>query len=67
MLICEKDTIKTLEISDLYPLEYFSVPKNEGWRIDILNKLIETKLDNTEVPGFSSQEIEEMINFVCIS
>ena len=68
MLLCEKDNIYSIDTSDLSSLFlYFPVPENEIWRIDLLKELLDSRLDVIEFPGFSRQEIDELINFVCIS
>ena len=67
MLLCQKDNTETLTICDLKDLEYFKVPENEYWRVNVLKELLETRLENSAIPGFSQQEITEMIEFVCVS
>ena len=45
-------------------LEYFPVPVGEEWRVQILKELINHEV---EVPGFSSEELREITEYVCTS
>ena len=67
MLLCEKDNIESISISDLEDLKYFPVPENESWRVNLLKELLDSRLESMEIPGFSQQELTNMIDFVCVS
>ena len=67
MLLCDKETIEHLTKNDLNDLRYFKVPENEIWRVNLLKELLDSRLDNIEIPGFSHEEISELIDFVCVS
>ena len=45
-------------------MKYFNVPDTEQWRVGILSELFS---ENLEIPGFASQEIEEIKSFICTS
>ena len=45
-------------------MKYFNVPDTEQWRVGILSELLS---DTLEIPGFASQEIEEIKSFICTS
>ena len=45
-------------------MKYFLVPDPESWRTGFLSELTSKDL---EVPGFTSQEISEMVSFLCQS
>ena len=45
-------------------MKYFQIPCDEEWRIDPLTELLS---DSLEVPGFSSEELEEIKAFLCTS
>ena len=65
MLLCEKNSIYCLESNDLRNLQYFPVPKEEVWRLDLIKELIETRLHSTDIPGFSIEEINDLIDIAC--
>ena len=67
LFLCNKDTINSLKEDDINRLEYNPIPENEAWRIDLLTELLDTRSSITEIPGFTPEEITEIINFVCTS
>ena len=48
-------------------MEFKAVPQNEQWRIPLLMNLLEIKKDIIELNGFQKEEIEAMIEDVCIN
>ena len=67
MLLCQENSIHSLTISDLEQLDYFPVPKNETWRIPVLKELLESRFEENSIPGFSTEEITDMIHYICVS
>ena len=61
------------EIDQLTPkivkakLRYATVPNDQEWRVQVANDLYAMRKDSGIIPGFSSDEIECMLQFVCIS
>ena len=48
-------------------MKYFEVPDSEKFRIGLMKDLIGCKLDRLTLPDFSKAEIEEMLDFICVS
>ena len=48
-------------------VRYFPVPEGELWRIDITKELLNVKRGCLTVGDFDYLEIEQMINFLCVS
>ena len=48
-------------------LKYFPIPDGEVWRLPLLRDLMETRNDNTLLPGFTPSEVHEMLKYVCTS
>ena len=46
---------------------YARVPDAESWRPGLLKELMEVRSSKSALPGFSQEEVEEMIKFVCTS
>lgn len=67
MLLCDKESIKTLNVNDFEVLSYKPIPIGEEWRIDVVNELVGVRSQDAELPGFTSEDIKEMLNFVCTS
>ena len=68
MLLCNKNSIEDIDCSDIDALSYRKCPESEEWRISLINELSDARMNPAEVlPGFSSEEIEDLLNFACIS
>ena len=48
-------------------LRYFKVPEAEQWRLPILGELLMIREDNVRVDNLETNEVEEMIEHICIS
>ena len=48
-------------------MKYFEVPNSETWRLSLIQDLLGFKSEILDIPEFSSVEVEEMLDFVCIS
>ena len=67
MLLCDKNSPSSLEASDISSLQYFSLPQEEEWRIGMINELIDIRLNRVELPGFSKEEINDLLKIACVS
>ena len=47
--------------------KYKPAPVEDMWRFSILEELLETREGRFEIEGFENNEIEEMLEFVCVS
>ena len=45
-------------------MKYFPVPPQESWRIGFLSELLNS---NLEIPGFNTDEVDEMVSHLCKS
>ena len=48
-------------------MEYFPLPINETWRIPLINEVLAIKTQNCELPGFSIEEVNDMLVYACTS
>ena len=48
-------------------MEYFPLPINETWRIPLINELLAIKTQKCELPGFSIEEVNDMLVYACTS
>ena len=67
MQLLNKDTVHELKPSDANFMSYKEVPVGELWRIDMLKELIEERNHQVEIEGFTTEELDDMINFICTS
>ena len=45
-------------------MKYYSVPKEEEWRVSCLKELLNESL---EVPDFTENEIKDFVSYICSS
>ena len=46
-------------------VKYFEIPDSEEWRIDMMTELLQLRRDSLTIPGFSQEEIQCLLDFVC--
>ena len=46
-------------------IKYKEIPEQEKWRLPIAKELMLTRSLETEIRGFSSNEVEDMLSFIC--
>ena len=67
MIELGKNSVDCIRVEDIDTMEYHSIPENEEWRVNLVKEMIEVKENEYEVPGFTNEELEEIIDFVCTS
>ena len=67
MLSCDLSTISSLNVFDIDSLDYFPIPILDEWRIGFIKELLCTRSGTFEIPGFTTEEISDLLNFACVS
>ena len=68
ILLCDKNSIEDIGYPGIDALSYRKCPQNDEWRISIISELADARMNPNEVlPDFSSEEIEDLLNYACIS
>ena len=68
MKLMKKESISELKSSSVKAdFKYKPVPEQEMWRMSILEELLEVRENQFEIRGFDQKEIEEILEFVCIT
>ena len=49
----------------LIPFEL--IPKEDSWRSDVVNEITDAKLGVLSIDGFTTEELNEVLQFVCTS
>ena len=65
--LCNKNNVDDLEPSDADEIPYHPIPENEKWRLYILEDIIRARMNHSELEGFSVQELDDIVEFVCTS
>ena len=58
--------VRKLEASD-YKVNYRTVPSNEEYRVEFIKELIDVNNNQLEVPGFDDDELEDILQYLCVS
>ena len=66
MLHCDSTSVVDIKCDDVDKLVYADLPMTEEWRVNIIRELMQTRRDDIEVPGFSKDDISDILNSVCI-
>ena len=53
--------------SDIDNISYCDIDNADKWRVNFVNELLEIKRNEIEVDGFSVEEIDSMMDYVCTS
>ena len=65
--LVNKVNIDHLVPNDAFSICYHSIPETEIWRVDMINEITDAKFGMSEIPGFSHEELDDMLRFACIS
>ena len=51
---------------DIATIEYAAIEENT-WRVNLIKEITDKKFNQLEIDGFSEEECEEILQFVCVS
>ena len=66
-MLCNKNNINDLNTNDADMVEYHPIPEDELWRVNIIRDNIDARQNNTVIEGFSIDELDGYMDFVCTS
>ena len=67
MLLLDKHTIDEVKSKDIDNFEYAPVLPNNAWKINMVKELIEVRENQASIENFSTEELEEILEHLCIS
>ena len=53
--------------SDALEIEFVPVPEEDTWKINLVKELIDVKWGEASIADFSTDEIDEILEQICIS
>ena len=62
---CQVDSLTPVGVKQT--MKYFQPPENDAWKCQVVKELLGVKEKAMTLEGFDEAEINEMINFLCIS
>ena len=67
MLLVQKQDIDELVPDDAQNIPYNNIPKNEIWRLSVINEITDVKFGEAHVEGFTVKELNTILSYVCTS
>ena len=67
LLMTDKASIHHLVPDDVVNMRYHQIEESEVWKISIIEEIIEIKNRNMQRIDFSSDEMEELLEYLCVS
>ena len=67
LLLTDKTDIQDLLPADLSNLKYHPIQNEDKWKISILQEILEIKHGNLGVDDFNYDELDEIVEFLCVS
>ena len=67
LLMTDKASIHHLVPDDVLNMRYHQIKESEVWKISIIEEIIEIKNSNMQRIDFSSDEMEELLEYLCVS
>ena len=67
MLLLEKHTIEEVTVKDLSSFEYQPVQPGDQWKVGMVRELLEIRENNLDVENLTTNEIEEVLEYLCTS
>ena len=66
LLKTDKTSIRDLVPNDVLNIEYHPIQEDENWKVSFIQELIEAKNSNLEVVDFTDDELDEIMEFLCV-
>ena len=67
MVILGKHTIDEVKSRDINEFQYAPVMPDDVWKVDMVKELIEVRAKQATIENFSDDELEEILEYLCIS
>ena len=66
LLQTEAQDVRKLKACD-YKIKYRKIPRNEEFRVGFIKELIDVKNNQLDVHGFNNDELDEILQHLCVS
>ena len=67
MLLVEKNDFSELVPEDASKIMYEDIPEEDSWRVSFLQELLEIRMGEYQVKGFTEGEISDLIQSICVN
>ena len=66
LLQTDVQDVRNLKPDDV-KVKYRDVPRDEKYRVDFINEILDVKNNQLEVNGFHDDELQEILQHLCVS
>ena len=67
MLLVGKSHVDEVKFEDSNTITYHELETDDQWKIEPIREIIEAKAGNIEIPGFSNEELDDILLYLCTS
>ena len=67
MLLLNKTSVDQISVNDFKLIKYHPISEEDKWKISFINEITDVKFKQLDVDGFETEELEEILNFLCTS
>ena len=67
LLQTNKVSVDQLGKSDIHSISYFPTPDDEIWKERMAIELLDVRANQLEVEGFEQEELETLLEYLCVS
>ena len=67
LLQTDKASVDNLGRGDLDSVEYYLTSTDDKWKEELLNELVDVRSNLLEVDGFDSEELDAILEYICVS
>ena len=67
MLLLKKRNIENVSKEDYRSIEYNKIEAKDVWKVPFIREITDRKFNQLEVDGFTYEELEEILDFLCTS
>ena len=67
LLQTNKVSVDQLGKNDIHVIKYFPTPDVDIWKERMLMELLEVRANELEVEGFEQEELEMLLEYLCVS
>ena len=67
LLLTKEAKVDEITDEDIETIEYAAIIEENTWRVKLIKEITDKKFNQLEIDGFSEEECEEILQFVCVS
>ena len=67
LLMTDKSNVRDLAPNDVDNMEYHPLPEGEKWKLSIIKEIIENKNGNMNIDNLTEEELDNTLEYLCIS